>query len=40
MFSSDEFILKLLTVSNLVKDYDPVISIVEHFNGLMDTKDN
>lgn len=37
IFSSDEFILKPLTVSNLIKDYDAVMSSVNHLNGLIDT---
>ena len=37
IFSSDEFILKPLTVSNLIKDYDAVMSSVDHLNGLIDT---
>ena len=40
IYSSDEFILKPLTVSNLIKDYDAVMISVKHLNGLMDTKDN
>ena len=40
ILSSDEFILKPLTVTNLIKDYDAVMISVEHLNSLMDTKDN
>ena len=40
IFSSDEFILKPLTVSNLIKDYNPVMSSVDHLNGLIDTEYN
>ena len=40
IFWSDKLILKPLTVSYLIKDYDAVMSSVEHLNGLMDTEDN
>ena len=40
IFSSDEFILKPLTASNLIKDYDAVMSSVDHLNGLIDTEYN
>ena len=40
IFCSDKLILKTLTVSNLIKDNDAVMSSVEHLNGLMDTEDN
>ena len=39
IYSSEEFILKPLTVSNVIKDYDAVMSSVEHLTGLMDTDD-
>ncbi len=40
IFSSDEFILKPLTVLNLIKDYDAVMSSDYHLNGLMYTEYN
>ena len=40
IFSSDEFILKPLTVSNLIKDYNAVMSSVDHLNGFIDTEYN
>ena len=38
IYSSEEFIFKPLTVSNLIKDYDAVVSSVEHLTGLMDAE--
>lgn len=40
IFSSDEFILKPLTVLNLIKNYDAVMSSDDHLNGLMYTEYN
>ena len=37
---SDEFILKPLTVNNLIKDYDAVMSSVEHLKAYMGVEDN
>lgn len=36
---TDEFALKPLTVDNLIKDYDAVMSSVEHLQGLMGSDD-
>ena len=40
IFCSDKLILKPLTVSNLIKDYDAVMSSDDHLNGLMYTEYN
>ena len=40
IFSSNEFILKPLNVSNLIKDYYAVMSSVDNLNGLIDTEYN
>ena len=37
---TDEFVLKPLTVNNLVKDYDAVMSSQKHLQGLMGDDDD
>lgn len=39
-FEADEFILKPLTISAVIKDYDAVMSSVEHLKGLMGKEDD
>ena len=39
-FQTKEFILEPLTVKNLIKDYDAVMSSVKHLKGLMDNEDD
>jgi len=38
-FKTSEFILEPLTVNNLIKDYDAVMSSVSHLTGLMGSND-
>ena len=38
IFETDEFKLKPLKVNNLIKDYDAVMSSVNHLKGLMETE--
>ena len=38
-YLTDKFVLTPLTVSNLIKDYDAVMSSVKHLKGLMDSED-
>ena len=38
-FKTNEFILKPLTVNNLIMDYDAVMSSVKHLEGLMGGED-
>lgn len=38
-FKTNEFVLEPLTVSNLIKDYDAVMSSVVHLKGLMGGSD-
>ena len=40
IFKTDEFVLKPLTVNNLVKDYDAVMSSQNHLLGLMGSNDD
>ena len=40
ILTSQEFILKPLTISNLIKDYDAVMSSVNHLKGLMEPEGN
>ena len=37
---TDEFVLKPLTVNNLIKDYDAVMSSQKHLQGLMGDDDD
>ena len=37
---TNEFILKPLTVNNLIMDYDAVMSSVKHLKGLMGSEDD
>ena len=39
-FETSEFVLQPLTVSNLIKDYDAVMSSVSHLKGLMGADDD
>ena len=39
-FKTDEFVLEPLTVNNLVKDYDAVMSSQKHLQGLMGDDDD
>ena len=38
-FKTSEFMLEPLTVNNLIKDYDAVMSSVSHLTGLMGNND-
>ena len=38
-FKTDEFVLMPLTVNNLIKDYDAVMSSQKHLLGLMGSDD-
>ena len=40
IYIAKEFLLKPLTVDNLIKDYDAVMASVKHLNGLMGDANN